>query len=292
MAIKMIDGKWMMDITRPDGTVDTIHMHGKEEKQRQEAYLKDKADFNSKYYWNPDSDYQSRYGGLFGGIDEGLNYTPSFGAGPNQNWRHALNGRLRMREGGDNSRLSHFEERTSTTAKDYRANMLNRNNAIEDMYRRGYSMDQINNHVTGKVNINSVDPDWKDYYKARNSAGTVDAAGLLSGETQEPIKFWGDKYFIGGPEQDKRNPFDMGSFAGNAPNPFAPQDPAQDDSTNYVGRGQPRNIVPADNPIAPPIPSSKPKGGFMGAYNARREELANKPSVMSLFDEMKEYPNE
>ena len=29
--------------------------------------------------------------------------------------------------------------------------------------------------------------------------------------------------------------------------------------------------------------------GFLGAYNAKREELANKPSVMSLFKEMKDY---
>jgi hypothetical protein len=315
MAMKRVDGKWMMEVTRSDGSTDWVWMNSPEEKSRQERYHADQAQFRADNLWNNKRDYSSGWSGLFGGEMSHYDYTPSFGAGPNQSWRSALRERLRLREGGNLGGTSGYELRTSTADRGYQERMYARNNAIEEMYRQGYSMDQISDHVTGKTNINSVEPDWKDYYAARNNAGTVDAGGLLSGEGGEPIKFWGDQYFKGGPAQDTRNPFDMGSFGGNAPNPFAPQAPVDQEAPKrndkFLGGdvkfnqptlggdvkfnqptlgGTAPPSVPTSIPIAPdPIPSSKPEGGFMGAYNARREELANKRSVMSLFDEMKNY---
>lgn len=279
MAIKRIDGKWMREEKRPDGSTYWIHMYGEEEKARQDLYFKERDEFNAEHYWNPDKDYQSTYEGLFGGIDPNRNYTPSFGAGPNENWKHALNGRLSIREGGENNRLSHFEERTSTTAKDYRSKMLDRNNAIEDMYRRGYSMDQINDHVTGQVNINTVDPDWSDYYSAqRANRGPVDAADAIRGiAPDEPApEFWGDGYFIGGPEQPELG---VNPITGS---PSSPTGGGFMDGYNSTRPQAPQHSDPlmmSGNPL-------RSENSFLKSYMDKREALANRPSTKSLFKDM------
>jgi hypothetical protein len=41
--------------------------------------------------------------------------------------------------------------------------------------------------------------------------------------------------------------------------------------------------------ISDPAMSQPPRGKFLDSYGAQREELANRPSVMSLFKEMKDY---
>ncbi len=169
--IKMINGKWHQEITRPDGTKEFIEMGGETATAMQENYLKDKREFAAANYWDPSKDYTNSFGSLFGGVKDMYNYTPSFGAGPNQSWQAALRGRLDKRAGGDLTGRSHFESRTGTTAYDYQEKMYARNNAIEEMYRQGYDMGQITDHVEGRVNINTVEPSYKDYITTREQYG-------------------------------------------------------------------------------------------------------------------------
>lgn len=235
-----------------------------------DSYQREKAEFLQNHGYNPDNEYD--YRSLFGSISDEATYTPSFNDGPNSSWTAALTDRLNLREYGTYAGQGHFEHRLMTTDRDYAGRVFDRNNQIEEMFRRGYSRAQIHDYLAGNADPSNFTPDWSDYHSMRRESlgsdtGPQDAAGLLSGTIDlgsDDEAFWGDDYFIGIP--DKRyadNPFDTG----NSP---TPQDPT-------------------GNPSAPTIPSSKPEGGFMGAYNARREELDNKPSVMSLFDEMKNY---
>lgn len=169
--IKQINGQWHQEITRPDGTKEFILMGGATDNAQQEAYFDERAAFASENYWNPSKDYTSGFDSLFGGVKDAYNYTPSFGSGPNQSWQAALRGRLEKRAGGDLTGRSQFEARTGTTAYDYQERMYARNNAIEEMYRQGYDMSQIADHVEGRVNINTVDPSYKDYMTTREQYG-------------------------------------------------------------------------------------------------------------------------
>ena len=47
--------------------------------------------------------------------------------------------------------------------QDLRAKMFRRNNAIEDMFRRGYSLDQIRAHTSGQRNVLEEGPSWQNY---------------------------------------------------------------------------------------------------------------------------------
>lgn len=173
--IKMIDGKWQMEITRPGGAKEFIPLNGEEKKAMDTQYFDRQAEFAAANYWDPSKDYSNTFDSLFGGVKGFYDYTPSFGAGPNENWQAALNGRLRKREQGDLSGRSHYESRTSTTSHDYQEKMYARNNAIEEMYRQGYDWSQIKDHVEGRVNINTVDPSYNDYLSTRGEFG--DSAG-------------------------------------------------------------------------------------------------------------------
>lgn len=173
--IKMIDGKWHMQITRPGGATEFIPLYGEEKKAMDSQYLDRQAEFAAANYWDPSKDYTSTFDNIFGGIDSGSNYTPSFGAGPNQRWEAALKERLRLRAKGLFNSSSQYETGIKTTSHDYQEKMYARNNAIEEMYRQGYDFQQIADHVEGRVNINTVDPSYKDYLSTRGEFG--DSAG-------------------------------------------------------------------------------------------------------------------
>ena len=63
--------------------------------------------------------------------------------------------------------------------------MYRRNNAVEDLYRRGYDMSQIQAHMDGTRNILGEEPSWRDYFKEKQQAGDND---------------WTKNYFMGEPE--------------------------------------------------------------------------------------------
>ena len=168
-------------------------VNGEAEANRIAAVARQEKEFREANHWNSEKDYTDNWGGLFGGVKDMYNYSASFGAGPNQNWQGALQGRLQNRANGDYERISDFENKSRTSGADYQRKMFARNNAIEEMYRQGYSKEQISNHVTGKVNINSVDPDYADYHKYLNG-GDTSAAGMLSSSQAQPEE-WMKDYF-------------------------------------------------------------------------------------------------
>lgn len=75
-----------------------------------------------------------------------------------------------------------------------------------------------------------------------------------------------------------------------------PLDYLPDDNPLLSGKGPVGG--PDRFPIGPPsenpsLPAWEKRRGFLGAYNAKKAELANeRPSVRSLFKEMKDYENE
>jgi len=272
MAITYVPGKgWVNE----DGGGGSYVIGGAADKARSRAYEDKRADFARNYNWNANKDYSDQYDGLFGGAKDRYNYSHGFGAGPNQNWETALRGRLDRREGGKGG-MSHFEERTSTTADDYRSKMMMRNNAIEDMYRNGYDMQQIRDHVEGRVDIKTVEPSYGDYFTGRReSRGSVNAADAIRGITsEEPApEFWGDDYFIGAPDYP---------VAGVNPITGAPSSPpAGSPSTGGGFMGGYNSTRPQeDSPIQPS------ENSFMKSYMDKREALANRTSTKSLFKDM------
>lgn len=97
------------------------------------------------FQYNPVTDYSGQYGSLFG-ADKGGNY---FYDGPNSNWRHALDDRLKKQGNG----FGWYELSASNMDRDEFQKMTERNNILESMYRQGYSMDQLNAHMAGERNV-------------------------------------------------------------------------------------------------------------------------------------------
>lgn len=77
----------------------------------------------------------------------------------------------------------------------------------------------------------------------------------------------------------------LGMLTGYNPAVFQPAPTANPDGNPA---GNPMN-TPGGNPFANPMGNTQPAGNFMSAYQAKRDELAGKRSVMSLFKEMKDY---
>lgn len=231
---------------------DPYVLGGELDAKRTQDYQQELAEFMSAHGYNENRRYD--YTGLFGSAPQG-NYTPTFGQGPNSSWGHALQDRLAQRMSGQMSGVGHFENRLKTADRDYTSRIYDRNNAIEEMYRSGYSRQQIRDYLEGNVDRDNFTPDWSDYYRSRREAlgprdKIADAQTLLSGGTLEPeAEFWGDSYFYDRPERDTSNPLEgMLSQPGEASS-----------------------------------------GSFINAYKKKRAELANRDSVMSLFKDMKEF---
>jgi len=239
-------------------------------------YFKEKKAFEDETHWRYDRDYNWR--GLYGSVDPSGSYTPSFGSGMNDSWGGALGDRLINRKRGMMDGLGHFESKLGTSAEDYQRRIYARNNAIEDMYRQGYSKDQIDSFLKGEVDRNDFNPDWSDYNKAqkefRREQGynsMAAAAAAMRGEEYEygdGSEFWGDSYFKGGPGADT-------SGGSNTSNPMLPNPNKPDDS--------------GLRPKPDVFPTSNTGGGFLERYTKKREELANKPSIKSLFKDMIDY---
>lgn len=156
---------------------------GEMDQKRTQDYLAEQAAFRDKYYFDPSKDYTSTFSNYFGSIDPMGSYTPSFGMGPNQNWLAALTDRLKDRQAGRMGGVGHFESRLATADQDYRADLITRNNAIEDMYRRGYDRSQIDAYLRGDASALASGPSFQSYYDAID-AGQADFA---------------NQYFIGSP---------------------------------------------------------------------------------------------
>ena len=102
---------------------------------------------------------------------------------------------------GTMSGVGHFERRLMTADPTYRADLITRNNAIEDMYRRGYDRSQIDAYLKGDASALASGPSFQSYYDAID-AGQTDFA---------------NQYFIGSPGYTGQAPAaqNSGSNTGN-----------------------------------------------------------------------------
>ncbi len=247
--IKFVPGQgWVKTYKKPDGTTATMVMNSAQERDRQQQYKADREAFLDQHAFNRSRDYSDDFKGLFGAQKGGDLYY----GGPNQNWRHALRDRLRQRESGNYGYGGYYEGSTGTMDRGLQAQMYRRNNAIEDMYRRGYSREQLNAHLSGERNVLKEGPDWADYKKyaeqATEASGNPFEGNYVAGTGQ-----WYKRYFKGGP-------------GGVVQNPLAPD---QDGATPDVGQ------------------PTETKGGFLEAYRNRKSQIAEENrSVRSMFKDM------
>ena len=124
-----------------------------------------KLEFLRDHGFNSNKDYSDDFQALFGSdrTNVGINYT-----GPNPSWSAALKERLAIRaRGGPDHATGFYELSTSNMDPDLRAKMFRRNNAIEDMFRRGYSLEQIRAHTSGQKNVLEEGPSWQNYGSVR-----------------------------------------------------------------------------------------------------------------------------
>tara|TARA_R100001129_G_scaffold45140_1_gene30919 strand:+ start:735 stop:1853 length:1119 start_codon:yes stop_codon:yes gene_type:complete len=178
--------KWSPD----KGWYDTntgLALNSPEEEKRQKEYLEDRNKFLEENMYDPKKDYSGDFGNLFGSsVDES---SELYYSGPNPRWQGALSDRLRERMGQKKNVYSssgNYEGRTGTVDRDLQRQMYRRNNAIEDMFRKGYSTDQILAHTEGKRNVLEEGPDYKDYEKAKAGQKVYGMKGR---------KDWADDYF-------------------------------------------------------------------------------------------------
>ena len=164
-----------------------VALNSPEEEERQKKYLEDKNKFLEENMYDPDRDYSGDFGNLFGSaVDES---SELYYSGPNPRWQGALSDRLRERMGQKENVYGsggYYEGSTGTMDRDLQRQMYRRNNAIEDMFRKGYSTDQILAHTEGKRNVLEEGPHYKDYEKAKAGQKVYGMKGR---------KDWADDYF-------------------------------------------------------------------------------------------------
>lgn len=170
------------------GTDRTVVMGSPEEKAMSESFIKNQQDFMDSVVFDSSKDYSGTWDKLFAAQPSTTLYSPTFGQGPQSRWRGAIDDRLQMRREGMFDDVGLYERVAQYSDRDWQRSMYERNNAIEDMYRHGYDMSQINAHLTGERNVLEEGPSWRDYYKEKQAAG---------GDAN-----WTDDYFIGAPKQD------------------------------------------------------------------------------------------
>ena len=156
---------------------------GEMDQAQTQNYLGKQQEFRDQYYFDPSKDYTGTFSSYFGAIDPMGMYAPSFAAGPNQSWQAALSDRLKARESGTMGGVGDYESRIQTADPNYRASLITRNNAIEDMYRRGYDGSQISAYLGGDSGALAAGPSFQSYFDALD-AGKTDFA---------------NQYFIGSP---------------------------------------------------------------------------------------------
>jgi hypothetical protein len=175
------------------GTDRTVVMGSAEDRVFQEQADKRREELFS-HQFDYAKDYRGLYDKLFNADNKGTNVIGGFSTGGyNQGgWNSDLKARLEniSKQGLDflenPNAMYGFGERNRIGS--YGSDIFDRNNAIMDMYRRGYDKDQISDHLAGKKNVLTEQPSWRDYQKDKKEAG----AGLN----------WTDGFFIGGPDQN------------------------------------------------------------------------------------------
>lgn len=264
-------GKWFQ---KTPGTDQVVEMGGPEDRAARDEARAQAIQSDRQNLMNWDRDYSGYYDRLYG-AGMSSDSRPSFmrsGGGAfdlsgytEGSWRNQFNqrmDRIRKRDGAEDAGffsgqagggygLHGYNELRSASSQG--GEVFQRNNAIMDLHRRGYSYNQISDYIGGKRDIIAEGPDWADYNKERQQWNQSNTEGnpLTGGGPQG--SFWGDGYFIGAPEQSS--------------NPLLPSSSGGGDMS--TGKG------------------------FLGAYREKRAEIEeSKASVSSLFKEMEEYEAE
>lgn len=242
-----------------------VGLNSPEEEARTKKYLEDRNKFLQENMYDPSRDYSDDFGGLFGAdVDESAEL---YYAGPQSRWQGALDDRLRERASQKENIYGgsgYYEGSTGTMDRDLQRQMYRRNNAIEDMFRKGYSTTQIQAHVEGKRNVIEEGPDYKDYEKAKAGEKVFNVKGREG---------WAEDYFDVPEYQTQTGTQDGGADAGQT-------DTGQTD-TGQTGGG------PGDQTIAPqPPPAGLPgKGGASGSGKggAQTPQQTQPPQQSSPF---------
>lgn len=171
------------------GTDRQVVMGSAEEQAMSQNFQDQHNAFMDSVVFKQNRDYRDTWDKLFGAQPASTGYSPMFGSGPQDRWQGAMTDRLKLRREGKFDDVGYYERYAQYSDQDWQRNMYERNNAIEEMYRRGYDMGQINDYLSGKRNVLEEGPSWKDYYSEKEKAG-------------EGIN-WTDGYFIGAPDQDR-----------------------------------------------------------------------------------------
>ena len=154
------------------GTNQTMVLGSDEEQAAGQAVIDDRQNFLAQNQFSYDQDYSQDFGTLFGSNTSSQN--PSFYSGPNPSWQGAMDDRLRKRRQGMFDGVGYYENSTQYMDRGLQEQMYRRNNAVEDMYRRGYDMNQIQAHIEGQRNVLDEDPSWRDYFREKQEAGDND----------------------------------------------------------------------------------------------------------------------
>lgn len=180
-AINFVPGVgYVMNVA---GTDRTMVLGSDEEQAAGQAVIDDRQNFLAQNQFSYDRDYSQDFDTLFGSNASSQN--PSFYSGPNPSWQGAMDDRLRKRRQGMFDGVGYYENSTQYMDRGLQEQMYRRNNAVEDLYRRGYDMSQIQAHMDGTRNILGEEPSWRDYFKEKQRAGDND---------------WTEDYFMGEPE--------------------------------------------------------------------------------------------
>lgn len=166
------------------GTNQTMVLGSAQQQAASQSAIDDRNQFLADNQFSYDKDYSQDFSTLFGSNVPGES-TPTFYSGPNPSWQGAMDDRLRQRRRGMFDGVGYYENSTQTMDRDLQTQMYRRNNAVEDMYRRGYDMNQIQAHIEGQRNVLDEDPSWRDYFREKQESGDND---------------WTEDYFMGEPE--------------------------------------------------------------------------------------------
>lgn len=173
------------------GTNKVIAVGGAEDQAMSDAYRAQQNAFMDANFYDRNKDYSGMFSSMFGDSSGGY-------SGPNDNWFRALEQRNALREQGIWDNVSRYENRVRYQDPAKQAQLLARNNAIESMYQKGYTVEQIGAHLSGKQNISNVNPggaepassgwnDWKDWSESegRQSVGSLFESYLKAREDKK-----------------------------------------------------------------------------------------------------------
>ena len=165
--------------------------------------IRERTKFIQSQQYDPEKDYSGDVNQLFGSSKN--KSSPLYYGGANNRILGALSDRLGQRQSKKGNRYGStgFYENYvigmgGGDSREQEKRMYRRNNAVEDMFRKGYSIEQINAHTSGKRNVLEEGPNFEEYKKAaQNAAQGEGIFGVKNVRDQD----WYKSYFTGVPDE-------------------------------------------------------------------------------------------